>query len=150
MNLRAVPDPVWYGLLALVAVGGVYWLSKRAAGVVGDAARSAGTAAYNAGNAVQDALVPGDATLGTWAYDISHDDAGAFDFGKLARSLFAITPPGMILGAISDAAGDSKPASGAKPATYDYGTGSTQGIPYRPGVIAQPDPFNFSLDYLYQ
>ncbi|PPE71805.1 hypothetical protein C3942_21660 [Solimonas fluminis] len=137
MKLRDVPDPVWYGLLAIVAAGGVYWLTKRAAAAVGDAVtgtvQAAGTAAYNAGNAVQDAIIPGDATLGTWLFDRVQD----------ARQLLGL-PSEHDLSSPTPA----KPAGSWSANGYDYGTAGVSGIPWRPEAKPLPDIFNFSLDYI--
>lgn len=122
MKLRDVPDPVWYGAMALAAVvvvglivsrKGVKGVASGAVGAVNDTAAGlvegiggifgvpttdeaecerakregawftaslycdaptfVGSGALAAGNAVQDAIVPGEGTLGTWVFDRVQD-----------------------------------------------------------------------------
>ncbi|PPE72729.1 hypothetical protein C3942_16910 [Solimonas fluminis] len=147
MNLRSVPDPVWYALLAAATAGGVYWLTRRAVGSVGEKVSQAGSW-------VNDAIIPGPDSLGTWLYGVFHMEenlpAGystpatlANGGGKGTRSAPAANLPGW--------AGGGAPApsqSWTAPPSYDYGTSGTSGIPWRYESKPLPDPFNFSLDYI--
>lgn len=76
-----------YAVVALIAVGALYFLGKKLAGSAGDAARAVGQAvdptsdknlAYRGTNAIGEALTGDkDFTLGGWLYDITHPNEGA-------------------------------------------------------------------------
>lgn len=122
MKLNDIPEPVWYALLGLAAFGGVWWLGKRAAGAVGDAARAAG-------GAVDDALAPdlifgeGASASGTIRRRYTDPD-GSINWTGLAVDGYRLNPITAGLGAVGSWATAQRPP-------YDYGTGSTDGIPYR-------------------
>lgn len=99
--------------LALIAAAGVaaYWFivrpARAVAGAVADA-YSPGGVAYQAGDSIQDAIIPGVDSLGTWLYGLLHPDDGASATAPTAAA----------------------PKPGPAPA-YDYGFGAGSG-PLRP------------------
>ena len=175
MKLRDVPDPVWYGLLAVIAVGGIYWLSKRTAGAVGEVLSTSlnpasdKNAAYQGVNAVGQALgvISPQDSLGTsvygWTHTASDPNAAPGTMASQDRSIFDATTwgaPGrwwytLWYGEESAALyyGDKPATSGATGSwssngPYDYGTSGTSGVPWSPQAKPLPDLFNFSLDYI--
>ncbi len=177
MKLTDIPNPVWYALLGVAAVGGVYWLSKRAAGAVGDVVRDAGAAANKYLNPMSDenvayagvngalrsiGLFGEDDTVGTWAYDAAQDgnspigwlqeryrdDDGSTNWWQLYKDSTGISLIGAAARGIYDMEFGWAGEPSSSGSSYDYGQGGDSGIPYRPGIFSTPDPFNYSLDYI--
>ncbi len=97
----------------------VAWRLSRAAGVVVDTVADAykpGGAAYEAGNAVQDALVPGVGTVGTWLYDVfnSAPDLSGPLFPVVAGTVFSVNGDGSNLRAYNWTSRSFQNTSGIK------------------------------------
>lgn len=70
--MKQIPPIVWQlaGLAAVVGLG-IYAVRKLGSGLKD--AYSPGGIAYDTGNAVQDAIIPGTDSLGTWLYGLFND-----------------------------------------------------------------------------
>lgn len=111
-------------LLALAgAAAAVYFFVIRPAG-------AAVGAVADAGRGINDAIVPGPGSLGTWLYDLFNPNAPT----GTERTPIATRSPG----------GGASGSWGSPVTPYDYGYGAGTG-PLRPQVEApvQGDPFRF-------
>lgn len=152
MKLRDVPDPVWYGLLAIVAAGGVYWLTRRTAGAVGRGVAVTAQAFNPASdkNLIYDFIgtdEDGD-TLGTAIYGAVDTVAGWFGMSDADKQRKAEEEARALRNSGDKPATSGATGSWSANGPYDYGTSGTSGVPWSTQAKPLPDLFNFSLDYI--